>query len=66
MVDLKDCLTVKSAEEKTGKAHSFEVATPSETFYMYAGACVTTAVAVAVAAFCRLGCLQLLGWVVAC
>lgn len=35
-VDLKDCLTVKSAEEKTGKAHSFEVATPEETFYMYA------------------------------
>lgn len=35
-MDLKDCLTVKSAEDKTGKPHSFEVATPEQTFYMYA------------------------------
>jgi len=36
MVDLKDCLTVKSAEDKTGKPHSFEVATPEMTYYMHA------------------------------
>ena len=36
LIDLKDCLTVKSAEEKCGKAHSFEVATPEHTFYMFA------------------------------
>lgn len=36
MIDLKDCLTVKSAEDKTGKPHSFEVATPEQTYYMYA------------------------------
>lgn len=37
VIDLKDCLTVKSAEDKTGKAHSFEVATPEQTYYMFAG-----------------------------
>jgi hypothetical protein len=36
VIDLKDCLTVKSAEEKSGKPHSFEVATPEHTYYMYA------------------------------
>jgi hypothetical protein len=36
LIDLKDCLTVKSAEDKTGKPHSFEVATPEQTYYMYA------------------------------
>lgn len=36
LIDLKDCLTVKSAEEKCGKAHSFEVATPEHTYYMFA------------------------------
>lgn len=36
VIDLTLCLTVKSAEEKTGKPHSLEVATPDETFYMYA------------------------------
>jgi len=35
-IDLKDCLTVKSAEEKTKKKYSFEVATPESTYYMYA------------------------------
>lgn len=35
-IDLRDCLTVKSAEEKTDKRHSFEVATPEATFYMFA------------------------------
>eukprot|EP00501_MAST-03F_sp_TOSAG23-6_P001239 GSMAST32.ASY1.ANO1.1285.1 assembled CDS len=35
-VDLQECLTVKSAEEKTNKRHCFEVATPESTFYMYA------------------------------
>jgi hypothetical protein len=35
-VDLKDCLTVRSAEEVTGKPNSFEVATPAEVLYLYA------------------------------
>mmetsp|Transcript_8439 Transcript_8439/g.16923 ORF Transcript_8439/g.16923 Transcript_8439/m.16923 type:complete len:123 (+) Transcript_8439:28-396(+) len=35
-IDLEDCLTVKSAEEKTGKRYCFEVATPESTYYMYA------------------------------
>ncbi len=30
IVDLKDCLTVKSAEDKTGKRHAFEVATADQ------------------------------------
>jgi len=36
MVDLRGCLTVKSADEKTGKANSFEVATKEKVFFMYA------------------------------
>ncbi len=36
VIELAHCLTVKSAGEKTGKAHAFEVATPEEVFYMYA------------------------------
>ena len=36
MIDLSECLTVKSAEEKTNKRYCFEVATPESTFYMYA------------------------------
>ncbi|GBG28401.1 Pleckstrin-likey domain-containing protein 1 [Hondaea fermentalgiana] len=35
-IDLKDCLTVKSAEDKTNKRHSFEVATPQEVYFLYA------------------------------
>lgn len=35
-INLRECLTVKSAEDKTNKKHSFEVATPSETFFLYA------------------------------
>eukprot|EP00640_Fibrocapsa_japonica_P009687 CAMPEP_0113948744 /NCGR_PEP_ID=MMETSP1339-20121228/71785_1 /TAXON_ID=94617 /ORGANISM="Fibrocapsa japonica" /LENGTH=80 /DNA_ID=CAMNT_0000955895 /DNA_START=99 /DNA_END=341 /DNA_ORIENTATION=- /assembly_acc=CAM_ASM_000762 len=36
MVDLRHCLTVKSAEEKTRKPHSLVIKTPDETFYCYA------------------------------
>ena len=36
VIDLKECLTVKSAEDKTRKANCFEVATPEATFYMFA------------------------------
>ena len=36
VIDLKDCLTVKSADEKTGKSHSFEVATPEQVYFMFA------------------------------
>ena len=36
MIDLSECLTVKSAEEKTNKPYCFEVATPESTFYMHA------------------------------
>ena len=35
-VDLKECLTVRSADDVTGKRHSFEIATPRETLYLYA------------------------------
>ena len=35
-ISLAHVLTVKSAEEKTGKSHAFEVATPEEVYYMYA------------------------------
>jgi hypothetical protein len=35
-IDLKLCLTVKSADEKCGKRHSFEVATASRVYFMYA------------------------------
>ena len=33
---MSECLTVKSAEEKTDRRHSFEVATPEQTYYMFA------------------------------
>jgi hypothetical protein len=36
VIDLQHCLTVKSAEEKTGKKHAFEVATPDQVFFMFA------------------------------
>ena len=36
VIDLSECLTVKSAEEKTNKKYCFEVATPEATYYMYA------------------------------
>jgi hypothetical protein len=35
-IDLSSCLTVKSADDKTGKANSFEVATAEQTYFMYA------------------------------
>ena len=36
VIDLKGCLTVKSAEEKCGKKPAFEVATPDQVYYMCA------------------------------
>lgn len=36
MIDLRGCLTVKSADDKTGKPNSFEVATTDQCFFMYA------------------------------
>lgn len=36
VIELRHCLTVKSAEERTGKPHAFEVATPDKVFFMYA------------------------------
>ncbi|OQR98999.1 hypothetical protein ACHHYP_07492 [Achlya hypogyna] len=36
VIDLSECLTVKSAEEKTNKRFCFEVATPESTYYMHA------------------------------
>ncbi len=36
MIDLRSCLTVKTADEKTGKQHSFEVATGEQVFFMCA------------------------------
>ena len=36
MIDLKHCLTVKSAELKAGKKNAIEVSTKEKTFYMFA------------------------------
>jgi len=36
MVDLSQCMTVKSAELKAGKKNAIEVSTHDNTFYMYA------------------------------
>jgi hypothetical protein len=36
MVDLSQCMTVKSAELKAGKKNAIEVSTKEQTFYMYA------------------------------
>ena len=36
MIDLSECLTVKSAEDKTNMRFCFEVATPESTYYMHA------------------------------
>mmetsp|Transcript_8606 Transcript_8606/g.10683 ORF Transcript_8606/g.10683 Transcript_8606/m.10683 type:complete len:174 (+) Transcript_8606:86-607(+) len=36
MIDLKNCLTVKSAEEKTRRPHSLVIKTPDETYYCFA------------------------------
>ena len=41
VIDLRTCLTVKTADEKTGKPHSFEVATGEQVFFM----CADTAAA---------------------
>mmetsp|Transcript_7071 Transcript_7071/g.8144 ORF Transcript_7071/g.8144 Transcript_7071/m.8144 type:complete len:127 (+) Transcript_7071:303-683(+) len=36
VIDLKDCVTVKSADEKINLKNCFEVATSNDTYYMYA------------------------------
>ena len=36
IIELNNCLTVKSADDKTGKPNSFEVATASDVFFMHA------------------------------
>ena len=36
VIELRHCLTVKSAEDKTGRAHAFEVATSEKVFFMHA------------------------------
>lgn len=36
MIDLKECVSVKSADLFTKKPHSFEVKTPDSIYYMYA------------------------------
>ena len=36
VIDLRHCLTVKSAEEKTGKKFAFEVATSENTYFLFA------------------------------
>ena len=38
VIDLRSCITVKSADEKTGKRFSFEVTTAEQTFFMCADA----------------------------
>ena len=37
MIDLSRCTTVKSADLKAHKKHSFEISTPETTFLLYAG-----------------------------
>ena len=36
MIDLATCTTVKSADLKSNKRHSFEISTPETTFLIYA------------------------------
>ena len=36
VIELRHCLTVKSAEDKCGKRSSFEVATPDAVYFLYA------------------------------
>jgi hypothetical protein len=36
LIDLADCTTVKSADLKSKKRHSFEISTPEMTFLLYA------------------------------
>lgn len=36
IIELNNCLTVKSADDKTGKPNSFEVATADDVFFMHA------------------------------
>jgi hypothetical protein len=36
MIDLAHCTTVKSADLKSGKRHSFEISTPELTYLLYA------------------------------
>ena len=36
MIDLAHCTTVKSADIKSGKRHSFEISTPELTYLLYA------------------------------
>lgn len=36
MIDLTDCLRIKSAEEMTNQPNCFEIVTPETTYYMYA------------------------------
>ena len=37
MIDLSRCTTVKSADLKAHKKHSFEISTPDTTYLLYAG-----------------------------
>ena len=37
MIDLSRCTTVKSADLKSHKKHSFEISTPETTYLLYAG-----------------------------
>ena len=37
MIDLSKCTTVKSADLKAHKKHSFEISTPDTTYLLYAG-----------------------------
>ncbi len=37
MIDLSRCTTVKSADLKAHKKHSFEISTPETTYLLYAG-----------------------------
>jgi hypothetical protein len=40
VIDLSKCPTIKSADDKTGKPHSFEVATLDRTYFMYVSCAV--------------------------
>lgn len=36
VIDLKDCISVKSADSVTKKPHSFEIKTPNTAYYLFA------------------------------
>lgn len=53
MIDLSKCTTVKSADLKAHKKHSFEISTPETTYLLYAGEVCSDIILCAVTYFSR-------------